>query len=110
MLVTLPLRTAPPNVYQPTCEADALAELHEVFRRHEWSSGFGGVCVDCSDTRIGEDGRVWCHRDDAASWPCPPVHAALARAGMPVLLGNGQRPIRILGDCLDPVDNAKVFG
>lgn len=106
--VTVPLRTPPPDVYQPTCGPDALAALHAVLARHEWSSGFDGVCVDCSDTTTGLDGRIWCHRDAAAPWPCPSVRAALTEAGMPVPT-SGHRPIRVLGDCLDSDDNAKVF-
>jgi hypothetical protein len=109
--VTVPLRTAPPDVWQPDCGPAELAELLEVFRWHEWTSGFGGSCVDCSRTRREDDGRLWCYRDDAAPWPCPPVREALAKAGMPVPpVVIEQRSPRVLGDCLDPAANARAFG
>ena len=108
---TVPLRTAPPKVWQPDCAAAVMAELQETFDRHEWSSGFGGVCVTCSHVRIGEDGRVWCHRDAAAPWPCPPIREVLHKAAIPVpAAAAGSEPRRILGDCLSPAANATVFG
>lgn len=106
--VTMPLRTAPPTVQQPTCAPEVLAELQETFRHHEWSAGFGGVCVDCSEIQVDESGRVWCRRDDAVQWPCPPVWRAMYAAGMPVPPLAGHQVI--LGSTLDPADNARVFG
>lgn len=44
-MITVPLCTAPPKVWQPDRSAAGIAELTEAFRQHEWSSGFGGVCV-----------------------------------------------------------------
>lgn len=107
VLVTVPLRTPPPAVWQPDLDEQAMATLRAVFDQHEWSAGFGGVCVECSNVQVDEAGRVWCHRDEAAAWPCPPVRDALAEAGIPV---PGERPLRILGDCLDPGDNERLFG
>jgi hypothetical protein len=103
--VTVPLRTLPPAIAEPSCSAVELAALQEVFLAHEWSAGFDGVCVDCSRIRLDESGRAWCHRDDAVAWPCPPVRAALVRAGFGVPAGQAGR---ILGDCLDPADNARA--
>ena len=100
--VTVPLRTEAPVVRRPNLSEAALADLQAVFAEHEWSAGFGGVCVDCSDFWTGEDGRVWCRRDGAVPWPCPPVQNALGDAG---LLWQP----RILGDTLDPDDNATLF-
>jgi hypothetical protein len=104
---TVPLRTAPPAVWCPDIDETGLAALTEVFAAHEWSAGFDGVCVDCSAIQIGPDGRVYCHVDDAVAWPCPPVRDVMAAVGVPV---PGERPPRILGDCLDPDDNARLFG
>jgi hypothetical protein len=70
--ITVLLRTAPPKVWQPDCGPAAMAQLHEAFRRHEWSSGFGGVCVDCSQTRI--TGMTSCRgpaRPSKKPWPRP---------------------------------------
>lgn len=105
--VSAPLLTVPPAVWQPDCGDAALSELHEVFVRHEWSAGFGGVCVDCSRIQVDEAGRVWCHRDDAVPWPCQPVLDALDAAGIP--LPGQQFTPRMLGDCLDPEDNKRAF-
>jgi hypothetical protein len=105
--VTAPLLTVPPVVWQPDCDESAMAQLRKVFDEHEWSAGFGGVCVDCSRIAVDETGRVWCHRDDAARWPCSAVRDALAEADIPVP-GEEFTP-RVLGDCLDPDDNARAF-
>ncbi|UKD50895.1 hypothetical protein L3Q65_00960 (plasmid) [Amycolatopsis sp. FU40] len=102
--VTVPLRTPPPEVAQPRCSPAVLAKLQAVFDDHEWSAGYGGVCVDCSET-YADAGQLRCRRDDAVAWPCPPVRAALAAAGLAVAPGT---PDRILGDCLDPADNARA--
>lgn len=102
----VPLRTAPPDVRWPECPPAAMAELQRVFRDHEWSSGFGGVCVDCSAFEVRADGRIWCHRDDAAPWPCAPVRDALAAAGLPAPGGAGQQPRLVLGDLLAPAAHA----
>lgn len=110
VMTTVVLLTAPPTVYQPSCTPSELRALQSVFREHEWSCAFDGVCVDCSAIQTRADGRIWCHRDDAATWPCEPVRRALAIAGLPVLPPAGDAALRRLGDCLDPVDNAMVFG
>lgn len=108
--VTAPLRTAPPKVWQPTCSVEDLAALNEVFAQHEWSSGFDGVCVDCSGIQVDEQGRILCRREDACPWPCPPVAEALRKAGMLSDPAADQAlPRRVLGDCLDPVENARAF-
>lgn len=103
--VTVPLRTPPPTIAKPPCSTAELAKLQAVLAHHEWSAGFDGVCVDCSATQFDAHGRVYCHRDDVVTWPCPPVRAALATAGFHVPAGPAER---ILGDCLDPVDNARA--
>ena len=108
--ITLPLRTPPPAVRQPTCDPASLAELQSVLRAHEWSSGFGGICVDCSQPRADEHGRLWCHRHDTAPWPCPTVWEALYRAGMPVPSATSHDTPCVLGDLLDHKDNARAFG
>jgi hypothetical protein len=108
---TVPLRTVPPTVWRPDCTAAEMAALHKLFADHEWSEGFGGSCVDCSVTSVGDDGRIWCHRGDVVQWPCPPVRALLIKIGASVPPAtDGHQSLRILGDCLDPDDNAKVFG
>lgn len=110
VMTTVPLLSAPPTVYQPDCTQSELSVLQAVFSEHEWSCAFDGVCVDCSAIQTRADGRIWCHRADAATWPCEPVRRALAVAGMPVPPPAGDNALRRLGDCLDPVDNAMVFG
>lgn len=107
---TVPLLTAPPNVWQPTCDAAALRRGQDVIARHEWTSGFDGSCVDCSTTWTDRNGRIMCRREDAVSYPCPPVRRALADAGLPVPPPPADQPIRFLGDCLDPIANAMAFG
>lgn len=104
---TVPLRTPPPAVWQPTCGPDALARLADTFGEHEWTSAFDGACVDCSSPQVDSRGRLWCHRNDAVLWPCPPVQAALEAAGMPI---SKRWTPRLLGDCLSAADNAAVFG
>jgi hypothetical protein len=106
--VTRPMLTPPPPVQLPDLQPDELDALIEVFTKHEWSAGFGGVCVDCSRIEIC-DGNLWCRRDDAASWPCETVREAMRKAGLSVP-GEPDRPIRILGDCLSERDNERVFG
>ncbi|MFG1913079.1 hypothetical protein [Kribbella sp. NPDC048928] len=108
--VTVPLLTAPPAIVPPLCEPAHLAVLHAVLAQHEWSSGFGGVCVDCSRTQTAANGQIWCHRDDVEPWPCPPVRTALREAKIPVP-GPAEAPLpRVLGDCLSPAHNARAFG
>lgn len=106
----VPLRTAPPAVFQPDVDEQVLDELAALFQRHEWSAGFGnqgGVCVDCSPILVRE-GKVYCHVDDVMPWPCPPVRAAMNAAGVPVPGPPAPTP-RVLGDCLDPAAQAKAF-
>jgi hypothetical protein len=55
---TVPLRTPPPAVRQPSCSPAQLARLQDTFARHEWSAGFGGICVDCSHTTTDAHGRI----------------------------------------------------
>lgn len=101
----MPLRARPPAITPPRCSPAELAALQEVLAAHEWSAGYGGVCVDCSSTHVDAAGRVWCRRADAAAWPCPPVRAALVAAGFGVPAGPAGP---ILGDCFDPTDNARA--
>jgi hypothetical protein len=108
--VTLPLLTVPPEVYQPTCGEAAVKVLTAVFEEHEWSAGFGGVCVTCSDTWV--DGRrILCHRDGTVPWPCMPIREAMAKAGVPLdpPVPNGP-PMLVFGDTLSPEKNAIAFG
>jgi hypothetical protein len=105
----VPLRTMPPNVWRPTCHPASLEALNEVFRAHEWSEGFDGVCVDCSDVHIDEHGRSWCRRENACAWPCSPVAEAMLRAGIQVEDPDKLAPGVVLGDCLSPADNARAI-
>lgn len=107
---TKPLRTAPPQVRQLDCTPPARAALESVFSHHEWSCGFGGVCVTCSRITTDEAGRVWCHQDDAVTWPCRPVWEAMLAAGCPVPTPpDDEFPGVVFGDCLDPEVSARAF-
>lgn len=110
VMMTVQQRTAPPNIQQPECSPDQMAALQAVFATHEWSSGFDGVCVSCSSIRVDDTGRIWCRRDDAVAWPCPPVRQALVTAGCPLPLRADDSSGLLFGDCLDPADNARAFG
>ncbi|MFE5565930.1 hypothetical protein ACFQ68_13170 [Amycolatopsis japonica] len=105
---TVLLRSAPPTVTQPACPPEEMAALQRVLRDHEWSAGFGGVCVDCSVTTLGADGQIRCHRDDAMAWPCGPVRDALAAAGLPAPGHTEQQPKLVFGDFLDPAIHAET--
>ncbi|QXV63565.1 hypothetical protein [Amycolatopsis sp. TNS106] len=105
---TVPLRSAPPVVTRPACSPEAMAALQQAFRDHEWSAGFGGVCVDCSDTTLGDDGQIRCHRDNVVAWPCGPVRDAFALAGLPIPNDAGRQPRLALGDFLDPAVHAEA--
>jgi len=103
---TAPLLTPPPSIWQP--DPAQLPALQAVLANHEWSAGFGGLCVDCSDTKETEDGVVTCHHDDAEPWPCPLVRDALRAGGFPLPPATNQS-LRFLGDCLDPDANEAAF-
>jgi hypothetical protein len=105
----VPLRTAPPDVWQPDCDPAALRCVQAVIAEHEWTPAFDGSCVDCSTTWMDGD-RIMCRREDAVSYPCLPVRRALAEAGLPVPAPDDGQLLRVLGDCLDPVTNALAFG
>lgn len=107
---TVPLRTAPPAISLPDAPPEALAALVELFTAHEWSSAFDGSCVTCSPVEE-RDGWLYGHRATVALWPCPPVRDALEAVGVHVPPRPASKATpRILGDCLDPADNAHAFG
>jgi hypothetical protein len=106
---TLPLRSEPPQIWLPA--ARALPALEKVLDTHEWTTGFGGACVDCSYTTTSATGQIMCRREDVVLWPCPPVRSALIEAGIPVPPPvPGQDSLLVLGDGLDRRVHAHVFG
>ena len=107
---TVPLRTPPPQVWQPSCSAEALQRAQDVIAQHEWSLTYGGSCVDCSITWTDSQGRIKGRREDVVTYPCPPVRRALAEAGLPVPPPDDAQSLRMFGDTLDPVTNALAFG
>lgn len=98
----LPLRTDPPEVYQPCGGTTALQAVLAVHAR-AWPAGDPTriLCAECSSA--GPVTRV-------VAWPCPGVREAAAHAGVsldaPVPVGDGPH---LGSDLLDAAENARVF-